>query len=333
MRAPGRPGSPLPQHAAAQGRAAGTAIPPAPTVILPAPGAEPAAERFAAHLRAGPGGEVRVARVESRRFPDGETYLRLHDSVDGAHVWVIATLRDPDPQTLALLFLADTARELGAASVGLAAPYLPYMRQDIRFHPGEAVTSRTFARIVSQGFDRLVTVDPHLHRYPSLDAIYRIPSAVAPSAPAIARWIAQRVPQPVVIGPDGESEQWARDVAARVGCPVRVLAKTRLGDRSVEISLPQAEGLAGRHPVLIDDIISSARTMATAVRHVRAAFGLAPVCIGVHAVLAPDAMDVLQAAGAGEVVTCNTLTQAPDAIDVFGELAQAAAGLALRSCE
>ncbi len=175
-----------------------------------------------------------------------------------------------------------------------------------------------------------MTVDPHLHRYPSLDAIYRIPSAVAPSAPAIARWIAQRAPRPVVIGPDGESEQWARDVAARVGCPVLVLTKTRLGDRSVEISLPQAQGLADRQPVLIDDIISSARTMATAVRHVRAAFGRAPVCIGVHAVLAPDAMDVLQEAGAGEVLTCNTLTQAPGAIDVFGELAQAAAALALR---
>ncbi len=301
------------------------------TVILPAPGAEPAAELFATHLRACSGDNVLVARVESRRFPDGETYLRLHDSVEGALVWVMATLRDPDPLALTLLFLADTARELGAASVGLAAPYLPYMRQDIRFQPGEAVTSRTFARVISQSFDRLVTVDPHLHRYPSLDVIYRIPTAAAPSAPAIARWISQRLPRPVVIGPDGESEQWVRDVAARVGCPVLVLTKQRLGDRSVEISLPQAAGLADRQPVLIDDIISSARTMATAVRHVRAVFRQAPACIGVHAVLAPDAMDVLQAAGAGEVVTCNTLAHAPGAIDVFGELAAATTGLSLRA--
>ncbi|WBY01321.1 ribose-phosphate diphosphokinase [Ramlibacter tataouinensis] len=298
------------------------------TVILPAPGAEAAAELFASHLRAGSGRDVRVGRVEFRRFPDGEAYVRLLDSVHDAHVWVIATLREPDPQALTLLFLADTARELGAASVGLAAPYLPYMRQDIRFRDGEAVTSRTFARVVSQAFDRLVTVDPHLHRYPSLDAVYRIPAAVAPSAPAIARWISQRLPRPVVIGPDGESEQWARDVAARVGCPVLVLSKQRLGDRAVEISLPQAEGLADRQPVLIDDIISSARTMATAVRNVRAAFGQAPLCIGVHAVLAPDALDVLREAGAGEVVTCNTLTMAPGSIDVLGELAQAAAALA-----
>lgn len=297
------------------------------TVILPAPGAEAAAQLFATHLRTAGGGEVRVGRVEFRRFPDGEAYLRLLDGVQGAHVWVVATLRDPDPQALSLLFLADTARELGAASVGLAAPYLPYMRQDIRFQDGEAVTSRTFARVVSQAFDRLVTVDPHLHRYPSLDAVYRIPAAVAPSAPAIARWISQRLPRPVVVGPDSESEQWARDVAARVGCPALVLSKQRFGDRSVAISLPQADGLSDRQPVLIDDIISSARTMATAVRQVRAAFGRAPVCIGVHAVLAPDALQVLHEAGAAEVVTCNTLTAAPSAIDVFGELAGAAAGL------
>src|SRR5688500_15063468 len=78
-------------------------------VILPAPGAEAAAELFATHLRTCSSGDVRVGRVESRRFPDGEVYLRLHDSVEGAHVWVIGTLRDPDPQALTLLFLADTA--------------------------------------------------------------------------------------------------------------------------------------------------------------------------------------------------------------------------------
>ena len=286
-------------------------------LVLPAPGAEQVAAALASHLQAPCG------TVQSRRFPDGETYLRIDDDVAGRDVVLVASLRDPDPQALGLWFVAATARELGARRVGLVAPYLPYMRQDKRFQPGEAVTSRIFARFVSQQFDWLVTVDPHLHRFDTLSAIYTVPARAVASAAAVARWVAREVPNPVIVGPDSESEQWASDVARRVGCPWIVLAKTRLGDRSVEITVPDAAPHHGRTPVLIDDIISSARTMAVAVRQVRASFGVAPVCIGVHAVFSPDAMQALRDAGAGRVVTCNTLPHETNAVDVLGDVAGA----------
>ena len=286
-------------------------------IILPAPGAEQAAADLAVHLQAP------VGRVEARHFPDGESYLRLHDDLSGKDVVVVASLRDPDPQALRLWYLAQTARELGASRVGIVTPYLPYMRQDKRFQPGEAVTSVTFARFLSQAFDWLVTVDPHLHRRASLAEVYSIPAENVASAPAIARWVTANFTQPVIVGPDSESEQWASDVAGRVGCPFIVLAKRRLGDRSVEISVPQVETHAGRRPVLIDDIISSARTMAVAVRQVRSVFEIAPVCVGVHAVFAPDAMQLLEDAGAASVVTCNTLPHPSNGIDVMGEVAHA----------
>jgi len=212
---------------------------------------------------------------------------------------------------------------MGARRVGLVAPYLPYMRQDARFHPGEAVTSRTFARFVSQTFDWLVTVDPHLHRYPTLDVVYTIPSTVVPSAPAVARWVQAHLARPVIIGPDSESEQWAGEVARLVGCPSQVLTKTRLGDRHVEISLPEPGLAEGRQPVLLDDIISSGHTMAEAVRHVRSAFGAAPVCIGVHALFAPQARELLLSAGASQVLTCNTVPDASNAVDVLPDIAAA----------
>ena len=286
-------------------------------LVLPAPGAEAAAAGLARHLQAP------LATVESRRFPDGESYLRLASEVRDADVVVVASLRDPDPQALGLWYLADTARELGARSVGLAAPYLPYMRQDRRFHAGEAITSRTFADFISRRFDWLVTVDPHLHRIASLAELYQVPAQAVASAAAIARWVGTQVNRPVIIGPDSESEQWARDVADRIGCPAIVLEKLRLGDRSVEISVPAADAYRDRTPVLIDDIISSARTMAVAVRQVHSAFGSAPVCVGVHAVFAPDALLVLQQAGATRIVTCNTLPHETNAIDVLGDVAAA----------
>lgn len=284
--------------------------------VVAMPGSEQCAQQIAERLG------VARCRLESRRFPDGEIYLRVLDVVQGLHVAVVAQLRDPDPQLPGLLFLADALRELGAASVGLVAPYLPYMRQDARFHAGEAVTSRSFARLVSSAFAWLATVDPHLHRVASLDAIYGLRAAVVPSAPRIAAWLRAEVTQPHIVGPDEESEQWVSDVAARVGCGYSVLHKHRSGDRSVGLTWPGLDALRGRTPVLVDDIIASGQTMATTVRELVAMGFTAPVCVGVHPVFAGDALAVLRQAGAARIVSCNTLPHPTNAIDVTTALAE-----------
>ena len=289
-------------------------------VVLPAPGHEVLASRLAHHLGAEPG------VVESRRFPDGERYIRLASDVNGASVVVAASLKDPDPQLPSLLFIADTARELGAKRVGLAAPYLAYLRQDRRFHDGEAITSRTFAMVLSRAFDWIGTVDPHLHRYPALGEVYSIPGVVAHAAADLALWIRTNVEDPIIVGPDSESAQWAEEVARGVGAPVAVLEKLRHGDRNVEISAPKAD-LGRRTPVLIDDIISSARTMAEAARVLAREGAAPPICVGVHAVFASGAEEALRSAGVSRVVTCNTIEHPTNDIDVLAGFASTLKGV------
>lgn len=291
--------------------------------LIALPGAEDRADRLASVLG------VACCVLDHRRFPDGETYLRVAGPVAGDSIAVVATLREPDPQIPALLFLADALRELGAARVGLLAPYLPYMRQDKRFRPGEAVTSRSFARLVSRGFDWLVTVDPHLHRYPSLRTLYDIPAEAVASAPAIADWVRREVEQPAIVGPDAESAQWVAEVARRVGCPFAVMHKHRHGDLDIEQSLPDLAPLRGHTPVLVDDIVASAHSMAGAVRLLRGEAFAPPVCIGVHALFSGEAEAVLLDAGAGPIVSCNTVPHHSNAIDLLPALAGALRGHAL----
>lgn len=289
--------------------------------LIAIPGSDACADLIAQRLNAPRCG------LEHRRFPDGETYLRVLGDVKGVDVGVVAQLRDPDAHIPGLLFLADTLRELGAPRVGLIAPYLPYMRQDARFQPGEAITSVSFAKLISTAFDWLVTVDPHLHRHASLAEIYTVPAEVVPSAPAIAAWVQMHVKHPHLIGPDDESAQWVGEVAAYIGSPHTVLRKERHGDRSVSLTVPDLALLEGHTPVLVDDIISSAHTMAEAVRALRGQGSAPPVCVGVHALFAEGAIGLLDAAGAARVVTCNTVPHASNAIDVMGAVGEAARGL------
>lgn len=258
-------------------------------VLLAMPGNEAFAARLAARL------DAEQVLLEQRRFPDGESYLRLHGDVGGANVVVVCTLADPDPQFLSLVFAAETARHLGAARLTLVVPYLAYMRQDAIFHPGEALTSATFARLLSGAFDAMVTVDPHLHRYKDLSEIYTIPAMAAHAGPLLGRWIKAQVERPLVVGPDAESLQWVEKVAAAADAPSVLLIKSRSGDRRVEVALPDLGVWRGCTPVLVDDVISSGMTM------VEAAAGLAragfppPVCVAVHALFAGDAYARLKA--------------------------------------
>lgn len=256
-----------------------------------------------------------------RQFPDGETYVRVLDDVRGVDVAILCQLHHPDEKTLPLLLLVATLRDLGARRVGIIAPYLAYMRQDKRFAQGEGISARYFARLLSTQVDWLLTVDPHLHRIHALREVYSIPALAMTAVLPIAAWLREHVEKPVVVGPDEESEQWAARVAEAAGCPYEVLAKERFGDRDVQVSLPHVEGYRQHTPVLVDDIISTGRTLQQAARHLQAAGLAAPVCIGVHGIFAPGAREEMLAAGL-RVVTCNSIPGPGEQIELAPLLAE-----------
>ncbi len=260
--------------------------------------------------------QAEIGKAELRYFPDKETYVRVLSDVKQKDVVLVCTLHQPDDKLLPLYFLSQTVKTLGARSVNLIAPYLAYMRQDKVFNEGEGVTSTYFAKLLSGFADSMVTIDPHLHRRSSLAEIYSIPTKVAHAADHISAWIKNNIANPVLIGPDAESEQWVADVANKAGAHFTVLKKIRHGDNDVEVSVPQVDEYKTYTPVLVDDIISTGRTMIETINHLKKAGMKAPVCIGVHAVFAGNAYYDIQQAGAASIITCNTIPHLSNQIDI-----------------
>jgi ribose-phosphate pyrophosphokinase len=283
--------------------------------------AEGLAKRLSARL------PVRLAQCAVRAFPDGESLVELEPPAPGARAMLLCSLDRPDPKVLPLLLAARTLRDLGARDVGLVAPYLAYMRQDVRFRPGQALSAKVFGELLSGYFDWMLTVDPHLHRIHALSEVYSLRARVLHAAPRLAAWIAQQVPAPLIIGPDGESAQWAMDVGARAGAPVVVLAKTRLGDEEVKVSVPDLRRHPGRTPVLVDDIISSGQTLLAAITHLREAGTPAPVCVAVHGLFAGNALSLLRDAGAARIACTDTVDHPAELISLEEDLTQGLVGL------
>lgn len=263
--------------------------------------------------------QVPLAWVQRHDFPDGETRWCLPPELP-PRVALLRGLYAPGRKLSELAFVAPAARALGAKQLVLVCPYLAYMRQDMAFTPGEAVSQQHVGALLGWLFDAMVTVDPHLHRVASLDEVVPGRSTRAISAaPLLGAWVARQPGQPaLLLGPDEESEQWVAAAGRANGLEHAVCTKQRLGDRDVAVRLPDCS-LAGRRVVLMDDVASTGHTLAQAARAALAA-GAASVDVAVtHALLVGDARAVLRAAGVRHLWSTDAVPQ-PEAVVALADL-------------
>jgi ribose-phosphate pyrophosphokinase len=274
--------------------------------------------RFGRALARELGADCRL--LELHRFPDGESLVRARGA-PARRALVVRSLHDPNARLLETLLAADALARSGCERVELVAPYLPYMRQDAVFRPGEPLSQRVVGRLLGRAFDAVYAVEPHLHRVRTLRGAIGAAGVAIPAAPAIAAWIARGRVRPLVIGPDVESRPWVESIASRAGLPFAVGEKVRLGDRRVRVRfgpLPPAP-----RAVVVDDIASSVATLAATARALRAR-GVARVdVVVVHALFARGALDGLKRAGVERVVSCDSIAHATNSIRLAPLVARA----------
>lgn len=246
---------------------------------------------------------IAAAALASHRFPDGEHLVTAAATAPTALVY--RTLIDPDARLIELLLAADALRRRGAQRLVLVAPYLPYMRQDTAFAPGQAVSQQVIGRLLAGAFDAVVTVDPHLHRTPDLGRV--LPGGIAVSAAAtIAAALTGQLPaDALLIGPDTESAPWVAAVAAPLGLAHGVATKQRQGDREVSITLP--DGIAGRAVWLVDDMLSSGGTLIACAQMLQAEGARLLGAAVTHCLASAGDQARLAAAGITPLIACDSI--------------------------
>lgn len=282
------------------------------------PASAAAAQRLAARLG------LPLDEIALHHFPDQE--LRVTVAPPAPTTLIFAALDQPNEKLLALLFAAEALRRMGTKRLVLVAPYLCYMRQDKAFHEGEAISQKVVGPLLAQSFDRVVTVDAHLHRTKDIGEVFPGIAADNLSAmPAIAEALRASGfdPKTVVVGPDAESQAWVADLAGRLGLDYAVAHKTRHGDRSVALAFADPSLFAGRPALLVDDIVSSGGTLITAAKVLHAAGAASVDAIVTHALFAPEFTRVLFEAGIRSVKSSDSVPHPSNAIALDGVLAAA----------
>jgi ribose-phosphate pyrophosphokinase len=261
---------------------------------------------------------LRVAPVRVHRFPDGESLPRVGSAL-ARHAVLVRSLRDPNAKLVEVLLAADALRRAGARRVTLVAPYLPYLRQDALFGPGEPISARVVGRLLAEAFDRVLAVEAHLHRLARLSDV--TPGRSLSAAPALAGFARRLGRGTLLVGPDRESARWVGAVARRAGLAFVVGQKRRSGDRRVRVSLPPLP--RSRRVLVLDDVASTGVTLAETVRALRRAGARDVSAAVVHAVFVPGAEARVRAAGVDRLVSCDTVPHPTNGISVVPLLAAA----------
>jgi ribose-phosphate pyrophosphokinase len=263
------------------------------------------------------------ACVQLHRFPDGETKVTLPTELPERLIIICRSLNAPNNKLIEILFTVEAAREQGVKEITLVAPYLCYMRQDIAFHPGEAVSQRIIGGFLARLFDQVITVDAHLHRIDTLDqALPGIRAINLSAAPLFCEFLNRQAGQVLLIGPDSESAQWVEAIADRAGCPFAVADKRRLGDRKVEITLPEYD-YSEKRIILVDDVISTGHTLMRITEALNTR-GVASVdALVTHALFYEAVGKAMRKAGIGNIWSTDSISHPSNALHLDQLLAGA----------
>ncbi len=272
--------------------------------------------------------EIPYQAIKLHRFPDGESRIQLPEPIT-EHVIVCRSLHDPNNKLIELLLVAKTAREMGAKQLTLVAPYLCYMRQDMAFHAGEAVSQQIIGQYLGDLFDNLITVDPHLHRINKLDEAIPCQQALSLSATRpLGEFLASHNKQYMLIGPDEESHQWVSAVAAIAGFPYAVANKTRFADKNVKVVLPDID-VQQTNIVLVDDMISTGHTMLEAAQQLFRQGALSVNCLITHALFNQETSKLLKDSGVESIWSTDSVTHPDNVIHLDKLLADSIRNLSL----
>lgn len=270
---------------------------------------------------------VHARPIHVRRFPDGESLIRVEEA--GRTVIVYASLDQPNEKLIELILAAAALREGGAARLVLVTPYLCYMRQDMAFNPGEAVSQCIIGHMLAERFERIITVDPHLHRTHDLGSVFPGIAADALTATGLiaAMLRAEAVrDDSIIVGPDAESRQWAGAVAGPLGLDLLVGEKQRHGDRDVMVKIAGTAIAKGRPTIIVDDVVSSGMTVARCAEALHAAGAASVSLVTVHALAKAADQARLSAAGIVDFRSSDSVAHPSNAFSLTPLLAAALEG-------
>lgn len=246
-----------------------------------------------------------LSEIEVKNFCDGETYVRVKESVRGHDVFVIQPTCQPVNENLMeLLLIIDALKRSSANKITAVIPYFGYARQDRKTVGREAISAKLVADLISTaGAHRVVAMDLHTGQ---LQGFFNILTDHLYVTPVMLNYIRKKnLKDLVIVSPDAGGVERARVYAKKLDCPIAIIDKRRSGHNQAQVYHIIGD-VTDRTAILIDDMIDTAGTMCAAAELVRKSGARCVYAAAAHAVFSGPALERLEASAFTEVIVSNT---------------------------
>ncbi len=251
--------------------------------------------------------------LETRRFPDGERYIRIGGNIESEAIVIQSTGYPQDENLLELFLILRTLKSLDVTNIKVIIPYYGYGRQEKRFKSGEAISAAVIAELLeTAGATEILSINLHED---GLCDMFNIPAHNLSAMPLIADYIGKILEYPLIVAPDKGALPFAEEIATILDCECDYLEKTRISPDKVETKTKNLD-VKNREAVIIDDIISTGGTIVNASR-ILSKHGARKVLVScVHPVLVDDALLKIFTTGVDDVIATDTLNSDVSVISV-----------------
>jgi len=243
----------------------------------------------------------KIVNTISKRFPDGELYVRILDGISNKDVVIVQTTY-PDPNIIELFLLQNAAIEAGAKTITVVIPYYGYARQDTKFQDGEAISAKALAGLISLNADKVITVDPHKEHILNF---FSTPAYSCSAVSEIAKYLIEKEID-MILAPDKGAVERAKKASEIINCEVDYMEKTRIDGTTVEIK-PKNLDAKNKNVAIIDDIISTGGTMSLSIKELKKQGAKKIFVACTHGLFAGDAIKKLSTAGCEEIISTDTI--------------------------
>ena len=261
--------------------------------------------------------DVGYVSVNHKIFPDGESYVRVSESVKGEDVLIVQSLGAPqEKHFFELLEAVDGAKNAGAAHIFALLPYLAYARQDRVFTTGEPVSARiVLEHLKHAGVEKIAVVNPHKSNELSY---FKGDSLSIDATPYIAAEAIKRSRLQFVLAPDEGAAETARGIAEAHSLKWGAIDKERSRtEGSIKIRKAPKIRFDGKKVLIVDDMISTGGTVAQTARFAKENGAASVSVAAVHLLLAGNAYDLIRSAGVDEIFGTNSIEESRPGCIIF----------------
>lgn len=259
------------------------------------------------------GVRAKYETINLQEFPDGEAKMDLKTNPKGKEVILVSSMAlEPNKKIIETILAGGILKDYGAKKIILVATYFPYLRQDVHFYNYDSFSSRYITKMFSL-FNKVITIDPHLHRIKNMKKWANNMTHITANE-LVAEYIKNKFKKNfTVLGPDGESSQWDRPIAKVLGKEVIVLKKQRYSSRKIKVH-QEGDQRVEENVILVDDIISTGKTLLGAIQLAKKEGGKKFFCIAIHGPLTKEASELISKHA--KLITTNTINTKYSKIDV-----------------